>query len=143
MYDFELKIKLLKEGTKLPTRGTIGSAGLDFYSPKTYILFPRSDQLIPLDLAIELPIGFAMIMKEKSGLAIKKKLDILACVIDSDYRGCIHAHIYNNSNTFRTIKKGSKVCQGIIVPIWNGNIKEIKKLTFTNRGSKGFGSTGE
>jgi dUTP pyrophosphatase len=141
--NFDLNIELLSDNAKIPTRGTEESAGIDFYTPIDIKIDPRKDILIPLDICIELPKGYALIMKEKSGIAAKKKLDILACVIDSDYRGNIHAHLYNNSDDFVFFEKRDKICQGIIIPIWLGKINVMNIINKnTERKDGGFGSTG-
>lgn len=141
--NFKMDVQLLSNNAKIPTRGTKESAGLDFYTPIDIIINPWSDILIPLDLKIYITEGYALIMKEKSGIAFKKKCDIGACVIDSDYRGNIHAHLINNSGEYISFLKGDKICQGIIVPIWMGDINLVDKIDGeTERGSGGFGSTG-
>ncbi|MDD5651149.1 MAG: dUTP diphosphatase [Candidatus Nanoarchaeia archaeon] len=142
--NFYLNIQLLSENAKMPTRGTKESAGLDFYTPINIIIEPRKDVLIPLDICVEMPQGYTLIMKEKSGIATKKKCDILACVIDSDYRGNVHAHLYNNSDHEVTFTKGDKICQGLVFPVWNGVPKLVNEVDVnTERKDGGFGSTGD
>jgi dUTP pyrophosphatase len=142
MNDFYLNVKLLSKNAKMPTRGTVQSAGLDFYTPKDFIIFPREAILIPLDISIEMPEGYAIIMKEKSGVSTRTRTDLGACVIDSDYRGNCHVHLFNNSDEEVIFNKGDKVCQGLIVPVWIGQPKEVEELNMnTERGEGGFGST--
>jgi deoxyuridine 5'-triphosphate nucleotidohydrolase len=139
--NFYLKIELIGD-VKAPTRGTSESAGLDFYVPEDLRIFPGKDALVPLNVRIEMPEGYAMIFKEKSGLSTKFKLSIGACVVDSDYRGIVHAHIFNHGQYWATFNKGDKLIQAIIVPIWTG-IPEIGIVNMeTVRGEGGFGSTG-
>jgi dUTP pyrophosphatase len=144
MKNFYLNIELMSKNAKIPTRGTKGSAGLDFYTPVSFTIPPRGDSLVPLGIRVEFPEGYVLIMKEKSGLAVKKKIHIGACVIDSDYRGEPHVHLFNNSDQIVSFKKGEKVCQGIITYVWTGTpiLKECIKIN-TGRGEDGFGSTGE
>lgn len=142
--NFYLKVQLLSEDAKIPTRATEGDAGLDFYTPIDFEILPESDYLIPLDIRIEFPKGFALIIKEKSGIATKKKLDIGACVIDSQYRGNCHVHLFNN-NTVNSVKfnKGDKIAQGIVVAIWDGQPIQVNSIQInTERKDNGFGSTG-
>jgi len=131
--DFYLNIELLSEDAKMPTRATDGDAGLDLYSPKEYVI-RGNDILVPLDIRVEFPKGYALIVKEKSGIATKMKLDIGACVIDSGYRGNCHVHLFDNrqpepycdasgaicghSLPGITIEKGQKIAQMIVVPVW-------------------------
>jgi dUTP pyrophosphatase len=137
------KFELLSKDAHAPTRGTSGSAGLDFYTPINVIVPKRGDALIPLDIALKLHMGSVMIMKEKSGLAVKKKITIGASVIDSDYRGNIHAHLINNSDKPVLFKAGQKVCQGIIVNCFCEDLMESEVSKDTERGEGGFGSTGK
>lgn len=138
-----IKIKLLSTYAYMPTRGTGESAGLDFYTPIDIIITPGQDVLIPLDLSIELPIGYVLIMKEKSGLAVKKKIIIGASVIDSDYRGNCHAHLFNLSTRPAIFDKGNKICQGLVIPVILTIPIEVEELNNTRRGGGGFGSTGK
>ena len=138
----DLKIKLLSMNAYTPTKGTEESAGFDFYTPVDVIIPSRSDVLIPLDISMEMPIGFAMIMKEKSGLATKKKIVMGASVIDNDYRGNCHAHLFNLSDETVYFKKGEKVCQGVMLSVPYIEVVEVEELNNTVRGEGGFGSTG-
>lgn len=139
-----LEIELIDENAKMPTRGTEESAGLDFYTPIDLVIKPRQDVLVPLGLRMKFPKGWAMIFKEKSGIATKKKIDIGACVIDSDYRGIPHAHLINNSDEIVEFKTGDKVVQGIMVQVWLGMPIQVTKIDEdTQRGAGGFGSTGD
>ena len=138
-----LEIQLIDSNAKMPTRGTEEAAGLDFYTPVNVTIEPRKDVLVPLGLKMKFPKGWAMIFKEKSGIATKKKLDIGACVIDSDYRGIPHAHLINNSDETITFSIGEKIVQGVMVQVWLGNAKQVDNIDEnTQRGTGGFGSTG-
>jgi len=142
MQDFYLNIKLEDGG--IPPVRSFKSAGLDFFSPDNYTIFPYGDILIPLQIRTEFPDGYAMIFKEKSGVAMKKKLSIGANLIDSEYRGIIHAHFFNHSNKTVTISKGEKIIQAIIVPVYIGNYNIVENFNIesTVRKDGGFGSTG-
>jgi len=142
--DFYFNVELTSENAKMPTRANEGDAGLDFYTPIDIIIDPMSDCLIPLDIKVEFPKGFALIIKEKSGIATKKKLDVGACVIDSKYRGICHIHLFNNSNKSISFIKGDKIAQGIIVPIWDGQPNKVDYISVnTERSTGGFGSSGK
>lgn len=146
---FYLNIQLLSEDAKMPTRATDGDAGLDLYSPIEYKVKPGQDILIPLDIRVEFPKGYALIVKEKSGVATKLKLSVGACVIDSGYRGNCHVHLFNHrrgafqNNVTWKIEKHQKIAQMIVVPVWTGQPIEVKEISIdTERGEGGFGSTG-
>jgi dUTP pyrophosphatase len=140
--NFYLNVKLLSKNAKLPTRAIIGDAGLDLYTPMDFVIGPFGDFLVSLDIRVEMPKGYAMIIKEKSGIAAKKKLSIGACVIDAFYRGNCHVHLFNHSNNIVTFKQGDKIAQGIIVSIWDGQPTQVDFIDInTERKENGFGST--
>lgn len=142
--DFYLNVELCSETAKIPTRANKGDSGLDLYTPEAFEILPNSDKLICLDIRVEFPMGYSMIIKEKSGIATKKKLDIGACVIDAQYRGLVHVHLFNNDPMgLVSFKAGEKIAQAIIVPVWDGTPMEVDKIhRLTDRGENGFGSTG-
>lgn len=135
---------------KSPVRGHTSDAGIDFFIPEdfeTTTLLPGEDILIDSGIKVIVPRDFALIFKEKSGVAVKKKLTLGASVIDSDYRGVVHFHLFNNGTTSQTISAGEKIVQGIVFPISLCEPKEITEenynLNCTQRGEGGFGSTGD
>ena len=134
---------------KDPVRGHRTDAGIDFFVPNDYFeitLRPNEDVLIDSGIKVIIPEGYALIFKEKSGVAVKKKLTIGAAVVDSDYRGVVHFHLFNNGNDIVTISPGDKIIQGLIVPIMLCEPVEIDEYEYilhdTERGEGGFGSTG-
>lgn len=147
-YNIDLKFIKTKE-VKNPVRGHETDAGIDFFIPEDFesiTLQPNEDILIDAGIKVIVPKGFALIFKEKSGVATKKKLTIGACVVDSDYRGVVHLHLFNNGRNEVTLEPGDKITQGILVPIALGTPTEISEEEYnsydTERGEGGFGSTG-
>lgn len=139
-----LKVQRLSENAKLPVRGTEYSSGLDVFSPIDCIIKANSDLLIPLDLRFEIPIGWDLSVYNKSGIATKKKLFKGAELIDCDYRGNCHIHLFNYSNIDVEIKKGDKISQLVMRQVWLGEIEEVDNISIeTKRSINGFGSTGE
>lgn len=139
-----LKVKRLSKDAKLPTRGSVGSSGLDVYTPVDVKIEPRSDVLIPLDLSFDIPFGWDLCVYNKSGIATKKKLDKGAELIDSDYTGNCHVHLFNNSDNIITFSKGDKIAQLVMREVWMGEVQEVNEINkVTERGSGGFGSTGD
>ena len=136
---------------KTPTRGTVGSAGIDFYVPEDYpedlcSIEPGERFLIPSGIKVDVPDGFMMVALEKSGVALKKSLIIGAKVIDSDYQGEIHLHLINAGTKKANIKRGEKLVQFVLVPashcpIIERNPEELYS-SISERGTGGFGSTG-
>ena len=138
-----VKFKKLKE-VKTPTYGTEGSAGLDFYLPGEYsITLQPGLNKIDLGIAMEVPEGYVLLLKEKSGLAVKHEMLRYAGVIDSDYRGEISVlYFYPKAETAK-IMGGSKIVQGLFIPVSQFELKEVSELSDTIRGEGGYGSTGE
>lgn len=135
---------------KSPVRGHESDAGIDFFVPEDFkpvTLLPGDDVLIDSGIKVIVPRGYALIFKEKSGVAVKRKLTLGASVIDSDYRGVVHFHMFNNGSDYTTINPGDKIVQGIVFPISLCQPKEITEedynLNCTERGEGGFGSTGD
>ena len=139
-----LKVKLLSDKAKMPTRGTSGSSGLDVYSPIDVIIQPRDDVLIPLDLSFDIPYGWDLSVYNKSGVSTKKHLSKGAELIDSDYTGNCHIHLFNHSDDQVSFKAGDKLAQLVMREVWMGDLVEVKEIEKdTLRGAGGFGSTGE
>lgn len=132
-----------------PVRAHETDAGIDFFIPNDFekvVLKPGDDVLIPSGIKVLVPRNFALIFKEKSGVATKKKLTIGACVVDSDYRGEVHLHLFNNGNVDQELNPGDKITQGLLIPIALDTPEEISNEEYdkneTERASGGFGSTG-
>ena len=149
MNDFDLKFIKTKE-VKSPVRGHDTDAGIDFFIPEDFeqvTLKPNEDILIDSGIKVIVPEGYALIFKEKSGVATKKKLTIGASVVDSDYRGNVHFHLFNNGNEYTNLNAGDKIIQGLVVPISLCKPLEISEEEYnsydTERGEGGFGSTGD
>lgn len=146
------KLSLSKiRDVKTPTRGTIGSAGIDFYVPDDYPnslrrIAPGERFFIPSGIKANVPEGHALIAFNKSGVALKKGLMVGACVVDSDYQGEIHLHLVNTSNNDATIEAGEKLTQFLLIPVSHIPVEVVPEdelfLEQSERGAGGFGSTG-
>jgi len=143
MFDnFFLNIEVLENGY-MPTRAYDTDAGIDFYSPRQYEIQPFNDVLIPLQIRVHFPKGFALVFKEKSGVSLNKKLILGGGVVDSDYTGILKAHFFNFSRESVTICRGEKVIQAIVTPVWLGKPVQVESVDRnTDRKDGGFGSTG-
>lgn len=128
---------------KLPRRGSIHSAGLDLCAIESLSIPARARASIRTGLAVSIPQGFYGRVAPRSGLAVKHGLDVLAGVIDSDYRGEIICALINHGEEVVEIEAGMRVAQLIIEsiitpePVWSEALGE------TERGAGGFGSTGQ
>lgn len=137
-----LEFKRLHPLATLPTRGSASSAGMDIYSLEDAMIGPGERHLAKTGLSVAIPEGFYGRVAPRSGLAVQQGLDVLAGVIDSDYRGELLCLLFNTSDTTIALPAQSKICQLIIEkiarlePVWSEDLSE------TARGAGGFGSTG-
>ena len=140
------KIKDVKD----PIRAYDTDAGIDFFIPNDFediTLKPGEDINIESGIKAVIPYGYALIFKEKSGVALRLKLSNMASVIDSGYRGELHLHVLNEGLEDVVLHAGDKITQGLLVPVLLLKPKEISNEEFeaycnTERGEGGFGSTG-
>ena len=137
-----LRFQQLDSKAVLPTRGSAFAAGLDICSIENVIIEPHQRAIARTGLAVAIPQGFYGRVAPRSGLAAKQGLDVLAGVIDSDYRGELCCVLYNTSDTSITLPAGSKICQLIIEKIITPKAAWVNDLDETARGAGGFGSTG-
>ena len=137
-----LRFQQLDSRATLPARGSVFSAGLDICSIEDLVIEPRQRATARTGLAVAIPHGFYGRVAPRSGLAAKHGLDVLAGVIDSDYRGELCCLLYNTADSPITLAAGSKICQLIIEKIIAPKAVWTNDLDETARGAGGFGSTG-
>jgi dUTP pyrophosphatase len=137
-----LRFKQLDPRAVLPARGSALAAGLDVCSIEELSIGPRQRVMVRTGLAVAIPPGFYGRIAPRSGLAAKNGLDVLAGVIDSDYRGEVCCLLYNTSDEVVTLPGGSKICQLIVEQIITPEAAWASELDETARGAGGFGSTG-
>ena len=138
----ELQFKKLRPKTILPRYALKGDGAFDLFSLEDCLLQPRERRLFKIGLASQIPVGFCVVVKPKSGLAVKAGIDVLAGVIDSGYRGEWGVLLINLGRKSYQFKKGDKIAQGLLVGLPQIEIKEVERLTSSHRGPGGFGSTG-
>ncbi len=131
---------------ELPAYETIASAGMDLRAAidEPIILKPLERAIIKTGLFIELPIGFEAQVRPRSGLAAKKGITVLNApgTIDADYRGEIGVILVNLSNDAFTVENGERIAQLVIAKHERTEWEQVVKLSETQRGEGGFGSTG-
>ena len=137
------KIKLIENG-KLPEYTRNGDACLDCYSRcETPIeIKPKERALIPLGFALELPVNYEAVIRPRSGNS-KNGVDCCIGTIDSNYRGEVMACLVNNMNVAIVIENETRVCQMAIREAPTVFFEVVDKLSETERGSNGFGSSGK
>ena len=137
-----LNFKKLDPRAILPTRGSSAAAGLDLYSIEAVNLEPGQRALARTGLAVAVPEGFYGRLAPRSGLATNRGLDVLAGVIDADYRGEIGCLLINVGKEKIDLAENSKICQLVIEKIITPQAVWADDLDDTGRGPGGFGSTG-
>lgn len=138
----KLYIKLINNNTNIPIRGTCNSAGLDLFSNENGFINPLSRVMISTGIIVKIPTGYYGRIAPRSGLALKNGIDVLAGVIDSDYRGEIKVILYNtDKDNIYEYKKDDKIAQLIIEKYYDFEINVVNELEDTERGICGFGST--
>lgn len=138
----KLKVKRLRESGIIKKSIYLGDCGYDVYAIENRILGPGERFNMPLGLALQFSKKYFCIVQGKSGRANKEGLTTIGNIIDSSYRGEIHATLINLGNKHIFINEGEKVAQLIFVPYVTLNIKFVEKLSKSKRGDKGFGSSG-
>lgn len=137
----KIQIKKLIDSAIVPTAGSSHSAGYDLYSIENHILMPMDRKLFKTGISIGIPSGQYGRIAPRSGLAYKDGIDVLAGVIDEDYRGEIGVILINFGKTEKEIKFGDKIAQ-IIFEFYNKVEWEVvNELTQTQRNTDGYGST--
>ena len=142
-----IKVKKLKEGAVVPTRGSALAAGYDLYACLGGSVTIESGKTLGVGtgLAMELPEGWFATIFARSGLAMKKGLRPANCVgvCDADYRGEYIVPLYNDSAEPRTVEHGERIAQMVLLPCRTLDFELTDELGGTQRGEGGFGSTGK
>jgi dUTP pyrophosphatase len=152
-----VKIKKLSPDAVIPRYATLGAAGFDLVAVEDVFLLPGETKLVKTGLSVELPMGFEMQVRPRSGTSLKTPLRVANApgTVDCDYRGevCVimtntTEHIEINGSHVREfpvpwqIKKGERIAQGVICAVEHAEFVEVDDLSVTGRGTGGFGSTG-
>lgn len=139
----KVKIQKISEDAIIPKYAHDDDAGMDLFSTKEYVLLPNHRLLVGTGLKMEIPIGYEMQIRPKSGLAIKEGITVLNTpgTIDAGYRGEVGVILINHSSKPYKIEKHQKIAQAVFNKIEKAQIIE-SNLSKSKRGEGGFGSTG-
>jgi len=131
----------------LPEYATEGSSGLDLRAAvETEMKIEKGKVgLVPTNLKVEIPIGYEIQIRPRSGLAAKNGIGVLNSpgTIDSDYRGEIKVILFNFSEEDFIIKRGDRIAQMVISKVYHANLIVTDELNESKRGDGGFGHTGK
>ena len=143
MQTVEIKFQKLHPDAQVPSYAHTGDAGADVYSVVEVTLQPSDRAAIPTGLAVDIPLGYEIQVRPKSGLALKHGLAVLNSpgTVDAGYRGEIQVIVINLGNEDYTFVKGQKIAQLVLKPVIQAQYIE-GELGTSDRGVGGFGSTG-
>lgn len=148
-----IQFKKLSQFAVSPTRAYEHAAGWDLYAAEDFILRSLERRLVLTDLSVHIPEGYYGRIAPRSGLAVKFGIDVLAGIIDSDYRGNVGVVLINlnppdldpfDSNEVSdavVFKRGDKIAQFLLCKYEDCKWEEVDDLSFSVRGEKGFGSS--
>ena len=148
----QVKINIKRISTEfhdipLPSYTTDGSAGMDIRAAiqDELVMEPGAAVLVPTNLIVEIPSGFELQVRPRSGLAINHSIGILNSpgTIDSDYRGEVKIILMNFGKENFTIKRGDRIAQLILSKVYRADLNVKDDLSATSRGEGGFGHSGK
>ena len=142
-----IKVKVLDNSITLPKYETISSAGMDIraFIPEGKIeIEPQERKLIRTGLCLEIPKGYEVQIRPRSGLALKNGITVLNSpgTIDADYRGELRVILINHSAERFLITNEMRIAQMVVAQFSRVDLLEVENLSETDRGEGGFGSTG-
>jgi dUTP pyrophosphatase len=143
MQPIEIKFQKLHPEAQIPSYAHIGDAGADVYAVTEVTLEPQKRAAIPTGLAVDIPVGYEIQVRPKSGLALKHGITVLNSpgTVDAGYRGEIQVIVINLGDEAYTFAKGQKIAQLVLKPVIQASYVE-GELGTSDRGVGGFGSTG-
>ncbi len=140
----KIKIKKIHSDAIIPSYAHKGDSGMDIYSIENFELGILERKLTKVGLSFEIPLGYEIQTRPKSGLAIKYGITLVNTpgTIDSSYRGELGIILINTSKEIYYVKKGEKIAQIVLQKVEEIEFEEVENISETARGSGGFGSTG-
>ena len=141
--NMNIQIKKLSDQAKIPTQGSKYAAGYDLYAAEEVLVNTMGRKLVKTNISISIPEGYYGRIAPRSGLAYKNGIDVLAGVIDSDYRGDIGVILFNSDHNLDfQVNVGDRIAQFIIEKCHSVNWETVENLEASVRSEKGFGSSG-
>lgn len=143
-----IRIKKLHPDAVIPTYATLGAAGFDLVAIESVGIDPGETKLVKTGLAFEIPEGYEMQVRPRSGLSLNTMLRVANSpgTIDADFRGevCVimQLQVTGKAQIGVLIEKGDRIAQGVLCPIVQASFLEVADLNSTVRGAGGFGSSG-
>ena len=143
--NFNIKIKILNEFAKIPSKSHEDDIGYDLYSDGEYIINPQKVVLVKLGIAIQLPKNVGGFVLPRSGLASKSLVAPINSpgLIDPGYTGELMVPLMNYSEEIYTVLQNERVAQLVTITTGSISFQEVQELDRSDRSSGGFGSTGK
>lgn len=143
----KIKVKKLHPDAFLPTYGSLGAAAFDIYSIEQTTIMPGQTLAIDTGLGFELDPGYYLEIRPRSGLSLNTKIRIANSpgTVDFDFKGSVKIIVDNLLGQFPEkyiIKKGERIAQALLKKYDQVEFEEVQELSETERGEKGYGSTG-
>lgn len=132
---------MLDFGAFMPEYAHSTDAGADLRSPFDATIRPHSSITIDTGVHVEIPTGMVGMLKSKSGLNVNHGI-VSEGVIDAGYTGSIRVKLYNHGPVPYDVRRGDKITQLVIMPVFHADFTQVDSLGETERGNGGFGSTG-
>ena len=139
-----LSFKRTRPAAQLPRYAHASDAGMDVQSAESLVIPAKARALVPTGLVANIPLGYEIQVRPRSGLAFKKGVTVLNApgTIDAGYRGEIGVLLVNLGDEPFEIKTGDRIAQLVVAPVLQPEIVEASDIDETDRGVAGFGSTG-
>ncbi|QWH09504.1 dUTP diphosphatase [Bacillus mycoides] len=145
--NLRVKIKRLKD-VELPKYAKPGDSGFDLVAAEDTIIWPGETKVVPTGLAFEIPPGYELQVRPRSGISRNTKLRVILGTVDSGFRGEVGVIVDNTERNLgvnmkaHIIERGTRIAQGVIAPVETAHFVEVDDLSDSERGVGGFGSTG-
>ncbi len=140
----KIKIKKIHPNAIIPKYANEGDAGMDLFSIEEYVIKPGEIILVSTGLKLEIPKGYELQIRPRSGLALKRGITLPNSpgTIDSGYRGELAVILINHGKEDFHIQPGDKIAQAVFNKIETAELEIVDNLSSSSRGEGGFGSTG-
>lgn len=145
--NLRVKIKRVKD-VELPKYAKSGDSGFDLVAAEDTIIWPGETKVVQTGLSFEIPPGYELQVRPRSGMTRNTKLRVVLGTVDSGYRGEVGVLVDNTERPIslnmqaHVIEKGTRIAQGVIAPVVTAHFVEVEELSVSERGVWGFGSTG-
>lgn len=145
--NLRVKIKRVKD-VELPKYAKSGDSGFDLVAAEDTIIWPGETKVVQTGLSFEIPPGYELQVRPRSGMTRNTKLRVVLGTVDSGYRGEVGVLVDNTERPIslnmqaHVIEKGTRIAQGVIAPVVTDHFVEVEELSVSERGVGGFGSTG-